>query len=367
MNTYVGLDVHSKQTFFHVQSDSGDSLAEGTFETQAVSIMQWAKDLELPQGTPIGLETGTQMHFVAHVLSGCGLKPIVIDAREVRVKARRVGQKCDRRDAFEICDGLRRDIWTNIVWVPPPEIVKLRKILSRRKHFVKVRTMQVNTVKFLMRSHGLKTAGLQLKSARAWSRLLGRKDMYEFAEHAGYHFEVWKLCTRVIGQLECELQQALSPFEQEMDLLRTMPGVALIVGATFIATLGTPDRFSDSSHVASYLGLVPFTYDSGQSERHGHITKRGAPMGRAMLVEAAQGARRITNPFNPYYRKLCVTRGKNKATVAVAHRMARILWRMWRDRQPFDLDQMNVLYDPSTRSKRVLFKLKNSPNGGDAH
>jgi hypothetical protein len=54
------------------------------------------------------------------------MAPVVIDAREVRVKARRIGQKSDRRDAFEVCDGLRRGIDTSIVYVPEEPIEKLR-------------------------------------------------------------------------------------------------------------------------------------------------------------------------------------------------------------------------------------------------
>ena len=61
----------------------------------------------------------------------------VIDAHEVRVKAHRPPQKSDRRDAFELCEGLRRGIYRAIVHVPPARIGALRETLSRRRHFVR--------------------------------------------------------------------------------------------------------------------------------------------------------------------------------------------------------------------------------------
>ncbi len=82
--------------------------------------------LQLPPGTPVALETGTSAFYVARALSALDLKPVVIDAHEVRVKARRPAQKSDRRDAFELCDGLRRDLYRSIVHIPSPAIVGIR-------------------------------------------------------------------------------------------------------------------------------------------------------------------------------------------------------------------------------------------------
>ncbi|TMA72680.1 MAG: IS110 family transposase [Deltaproteobacteria bacterium] len=80
-------------------------------------------------------------------------------------------------------------------------------------------------------------------------------------------------------------------------------------GLTLIAALADVTRFPSAKHVASYAGLIPSTHQSGDRDRHGRITKRGAPELRAMLCEPAQHARRPTHPLNPYFAKLCVRRG----------------------------------------------------------
>src|SRR5262245_62253790 len=76
---------------------------------------------------------------------------MVVDAREVRLKAHRPTQKSDRRDAFELCDGLRRGIYRAIVHVPPRPVARLRELLGRRRHVVRLETAQVNAVKRVLR------------------------------------------------------------------------------------------------------------------------------------------------------------------------------------------------------------------------
>lgn len=101
MELYIGLDVHGKQTVCVAQDEAGHLVAQGEVATTAEGFCQLVETLGTPKGTKIGLETGGQAMWVARLLSGIGMEPVVIDAREVRQKARRLGQKRDRRDAFE--------------------------------------------------------------------------------------------------------------------------------------------------------------------------------------------------------------------------------------------------------------------------
>src|SRR4030095_17170688 len=87
------------------------------------------------------------------------LQPVVVDAHEVRLKAYRPTQKSDRRDAAELCEGVRRGMYRSIVHVPDAAVVRLRAILARRRHFVRVQTAQVSAVKALLRAAGLRGVG----------------------------------------------------------------------------------------------------------------------------------------------------------------------------------------------------------------
>lgn len=358
MRLYVGLDVHSKRTFYCVQDEEGTCVMKGEVETSLKGYEEMLAAIGPPVGTKVALETGTQAGWAWKVLKGLGMEPVVIEAGEVRRKARRPNQKTDGTDAFEICDGSRRDIYVGIVWVPPPEIERLRAVISRRRSFVRLRTSQVNAVRFLFRTRGLSTAGLWLKCEASWENLLARAEEEELREHVRMHMEQWRLACRHIERLEEELREAVEPFAEVMELLRTIPGVGPITAATFIAVIGDPARFDTSAKVASYIGLTPSMYDSGQRERHGHITKRGSATLRSALCEAAHSARRASHPLHPYFARACAKSGYRKANTAVAQRLARIMWAVWSKRRAFDLKHLNVVRDGRKIAKTVHYRIK---------
>ena len=314
--------------------------------------------LQAPADTPVALETGTQCAWVHRVMQAQGMAPVVVEAGEVRAKARRRAQKNDERDAFELCDGLRRGIFARIVWIPGLSISRLRELLRRRAHFVRLSTSQINAAKFLLRTRGLPTARVELRSARGWRALAASEALDPEARLCvTLHEQVWLLARSIIEQLEALLKEALKPFAEEIELLQTVPGVGPITAAAFIAAVGDPSRFATSGHVASYLGLVPSSHSSGDSERGGRITKEGNGALRALLCECAHQARRTAHPLNPYHRKLSAQKGSMRATVAVAHRLARILYQVWKKREPFDEAKLGVVRETRVTRRTTHYQL----------
>ena len=358
MAVYIGMDVHCKKTVYVAQDDGGKVIGQGSVPTNVGGLAEMLAKVDAPSGTRIGLETGAQAAWVSGVLCDLGMEPVVIDAREVRAKARRINQKSDSRDAFEICDGLRRGIYTSIVYVPGPQIQRLRRVLSRRRHFVRLCTSQVNAAKFLLRSVGLSTQAASLKSDRAWLRLLARPAVAPLRRYLAMHRELWGVATEKVLACEKELARALEPFQETAALLQSVPGVGVVTSASYIAVVGTPERFADSSHVSSYIGLVPSTYSSGEQERTGHITKRGSGELRMLLCEAAHHAARAQHPLNPYFSRICARHGYKKAVVAVAQRLERILFQMWRKKEAFDVNQLNVVPEKHVRTRTVYWRIR---------
>ncbi|MFH0963673.1 MAG: IS110 family transposase [Planctomycetota bacterium] len=356
MEVYLGMDVHCKKSVYVAQDDSGKVIQQGVVPT---TLEGFAKMLAAVPALPrTGLETGTQAMWVAAALSSLGARPVIIDAREVRIKARRAKQKSDFRDAFEICDGLRRGMYTSIVYVPDPAIQRLRRVLSRRRHFLRIRTSQVNASKYLLRSVGLSEEADSLTTEGAWRKLIDRPPVADLRAHLSLHRDLWRVAHAGLLACDAELSQAVQPFRDIAQLLQTAPGVGPLTSAGFIAVLATPERFPDSSHVASYIGLVPSTYDSGDAVRHGHITKRGASHLRMLLSEAAQHAADTRHPLNPYFSRIAARQGYKKAVVAVAHRLARILFEMWRKKQPFDPRELNVVPEKHVRARTLYWRIR---------
>ncbi len=356
---YVGLDVHSKKTVYVIQDSDGEVTAEGAIPTHRDGIRSMVEKHALKLGTRVCMESGTQAPVVCDALVERGLVPVVVDANEVRKKARRTGQKTDRRDAFEICDGLRRGIWDAIVYVPLPAIRRLRGILSRRRHFVRLSTQQINAGRFLFRTECLSAeAPACLTTAGGWKKAIASEQTSLIREHLRLHSKTWALANEHIALLEKELRVALEPVKDIMDWLTSVPGVGLITAASFIAIVGDPTRFRDSNHVVSYLGLAPSMYDSGDTERHGHITKAGPPQMRALLCEVAQQTAKRTHPLNPYFVRVAAKSGYKKAAIAIAQRLARIMYRMWLNAERFDVSKLNVERDGTARTKIYDWKIK---------
>lgn len=218
-----------------------------------------------------------------------------------------------------------------------------RELIARRRHFVRLKSAQVNAVKRLLRSSGLGGLSRSLQLASGWEKLIGAL----LAEPAleGFvrcHHAVWKTAQKQLQWLDGQLEAQMTHAEPELQRLMTAPGVGRIVASTFLAVVGEASRFAGAKKAASYAGVVPSTFQSGERDRHGHITKRGSAELRAMLCEAAHHAQRVNSPFHPFFTKVKMRRGYRMAIVAVAHRLCRILYAMLRDETTFDLAKAGV-------------------------
>jgi transposase len=122
-------------------------------------------------------------------------------------------------------------------------------------------------------------------------------------------------------------QQALS--WPEIRRLMTVPGVNLICAASFIAAVGSANRFLTSRKLVAYLGLDPKVKQSGEAPaRSGRISKRGSPSARWALVEAAWTAVNQPGPLHAFYERTRARRGHGKAIVAAARKLAILFWCM---------------------------------------
>jgi transposase len=359
MKYYVGMDVHSKESVFVMADTKGKIRAQGTLATTVEGLQRWQAHYQVPRETPVAVESGTLAFFVARQLRALGLTPVVVDAHEVRLKAQRPRQKSDRRDAHELCEGLRRGLYRSIIHIPPVAISALRETLSRRRHFVRVQTAEINAAKHVLRAAGLGQLKAHLRTATGWSKLSTALTAHPTLQQAlKHHQALWQQAQTEVQALEQHLAEQQRPFAADLQRLQTIPGVGPIVALTVVAVFSEVERFPSAKHVASYAGLVPTTYQSGERERHGHITKQGSGELRAMLCEAAQHARRADHPLNPHFAALCAKRGYRMAVVAVAHRLCRIMFAMLRTTTDFDIKQLGIEEGPFTRTTVRRYRRK---------
>ena len=132
-----------------------------------------------------------------------------------------------------------------------------------------------------------------------------------------------------IGRWDQELERRVKQ-DELTQRLKTVPGVGAQTAFAFQTFIGEVDRFGSAKKVSSYFGLVPRERSSGETRHLGHITKQGDGLMRPLLIEAALRATRKPGPLREYYRRMVRHKGKAKLRVAVARKLAGILYQMWK-------------------------------------
>ena len=129
--------------------------------------------------------------------------------------------------------------------------------------------------------------------------------------------------------------EAVTRPDARVQRLRTVPCVGPVTAAAFVATIDDAQRFHRAHEVEAYLGLVPRELSSGESQRRGRITKVGNRRMRGLLVQAAVSMLRLRDPRTAALRRwatgIAARRGKKIAVVALARRLAGLLYAMLRD------------------------------------
>lgn len=129
--------------------------------------------------------------------------------------------------------------------------------------------------------------------------------------------------------------------------LMTVPSVGPITAAAFIAALDDVARFDGAAQVTSYLGLVPREYSSGEHQHRGRILRSAHPYVQSLLIQAAWRMSRSSNAKTAGLRAwadaITHRRGKKVAMVALARRLTRILFAMWRDQSEYQATRVRMI------------------------
>jgi transposase len=151
------------------------------------------------------------------------------------------------------------------------------------------------------------------------------------------------MLNRQISEADAELGKIVRE-DEVVRRLCTAPGVGPVTATTFASTIDDASRFGAAKQVRAYLGLVPREYSSGERQRRGRISKAGGGRARTLPVEAAWLVLRRRKAKNAslydWAMRIAGRRGRARACVALARKMAGILYAMWRDGTEFDPDAL---------------------------
>jgi transposase len=294
---------------------------------------------QLPKATVI-MEACGSAHYWARQIEKLGHRAILLPPQHVRPYVLR--NKTDRADTKGLFEAYRNED-IHPVPIKSPQQQLLSSLHRLRAGWLAERTDRLNTLRGLLREQGIFIpVGAEQVVPQTWAAL---EDADSAIPDALRPF-LAEVCHEV-GELErriqsCERQlEALAEQIPAVNRLLSVPGIGLLIATALVAFVGDIQRFPSARHFASYLGLTPKERSSGSIRRLGRISKRGDVYLRTLLIHGARSALRAAKTqkhpdrLRAWAVRLEKASGYNKAAVALANRLARIAWAVWRHDTPF--------------------------------
>jgi len=331
---YGAIDLHLRRSHFRIVEADGTTVREGKCDTTRADLTR-----VFGPYAPLRLllESSTESEWVAQHLESLGHTVIVADpnyAAMYGARSRKV--KTDGRDTAALFEACRLGIYRRAHRVSPAQRAR-RQQLRIRRHLVQLRSRSVNLLRAILRQEGWR---LPSGSVEAIETRLDRLTLPAALTAILTPLRGW---VRALNQLLAAADDQVVQLAQQDPIARhlmTAPGVGPVVALTFQAVLDDPARFGrDAGRASAFIGLVPSEASSGERRHKGHITKTGPRDLRALLVQASwviwRGRSGAGAALRIWAQALAARRGRRIAIVALARRLSRILFAMWRDRRDF--------------------------------
>ena len=291
-------------------------------------------------GATVAMETGLCCRWISALAKSCGCDVLVGNARKLAA-IWQSKQKNDENDALLIAELARasRRLF-HPVELRDDARHEMVQVIELREVAVSQRTQAVNSVRGLCKAHGVfipkcdascfhKVAADAIPDGMAW----------KFKPMLRHLKEVAATIKRYDAMLE---EYAQKHFKEEVELLRTVPGVGPITSCAFVALIADPERFGSARDAGAYFGLTPGQDKSGDKDAPKHITKTGSALMRHLLVTAANHILRASSPDTALKRhgeRICARGGKvarRKAKTAVARKLAVVMLAMLKSGKAYD-------------------------------
>lgn len=327
---FTALDLHKREIEAGTLNDAGQLTFRQRFPATREAILAFAQK-HLSKSHHLVVEATFNTWAVVELL-----RPFVASitvSNPVLTKAIAFAKiKTDKVDVLTLAHLLRLGYLPS-VWIPDPATQELRRQTTERANLTHDRTRLKNRIHAILNARLIQAPDpLFNEEGLAWLQKLpldptGRRSL-----------------DRLLAQLQLVEQQILAAaqalavqahHDPRVRLLMTLPGVGFATAQTILAALGDLSRFPSPDHAASYLGLVPSTYQSGDKTYHGRITKHGSAHARWMLVEAAQHLDDHPGPLGAFFRKLAAKKNRNIAVVATARKLVILAWHLLKSNRPY--------------------------------
>ncbi len=332
--TLIGIDL-AKSIF---QVCGVDEQLKPVFNRQ-VRRAQLTRFVERYPGVPICMEACSGSNYWGRQFMAQGHDVTLIPPQHVKPFVK--GNKNDAKDALAICEASRRP---NMRTVEPRSLEQTDCVMSHR---VRERRMQqriqvTNQIRGVLNEYGL--VFRQGPSALRTGLEGALEDVHnalspQARELLDDLLNEWLMLDAQIKRCDQRIREH-GKHNSVIQRLQTIHGVGELISSAAWAVLGTGGTFHSGRCFAANLGLVPREHSSGGKQRLGAITKRGDRYLRKLLVQASQNVLRYAanhpqDRLSVWAAQVAQRRGHHKAVVAVANKLARIIWAVVEHGQPY--------------------------------
>lgn len=389
----AGLDVHKETVVACVLYGSLDrrpkkeTITFGTTVKELLKLQDWLVEHKV---TDVAMEsTGVYWKPVWNILEG---EFTLILANAQRIK-NVPGRKTDVSDAYWIAKLLRAGL-VEPSFVPPVEFRDLRDLTRYRRKLLGHATSEKNRIHKILQDANIKLSTyvsdvfgvsgrallesilngevLEIDQVKAIVKTTLKKKVPQIVDALNsrirphhreliqMHYDHLNYIEKQIEELESKINQLVTPYREEIDLLMTIPGIKQDAAAGILAEIGIDmSNFPTEKHIASWGGFSPGNNESAGKKKNTKSTKGNKGL-KSVLCQVSWAAMKTKDSrLSSFYYRIVKRRGPNKANMALAHLILRIIYQMLKTKTPYK--ELGWDYLPSKERKEDYFikKLQN--------
>lgn len=363
----AGIDVHRMEhvvTILISQPDGSvvnETRAFGAFKRDLAALVAWLLEHRIQQ--VVMESTGIYWKSVYAHLEAAGIPALVVNAFHVKNVP---GRKTDVRDSEWLAQLARFGLLRGS-FIPPQDLRELRLVSRYRKKLVDSLAGEKNRLHKLLDDAGIKLGGVvsdidgvcarkmvegliaggtaEQLCTLGKGKLKSSPEVLQAAmdgELSARHRLVLTAALSHLRHLEQQVAEldryliaAMKPYAWAWHLLQTIPGIDEIMAAMILIEIGDDLlRFGSAARLASWAAVCPGNNESAGKRKSGK-TRKGNPILRYLLCEAANAARRSKTVFRAKYESLVIRRGHKKTIIALAHKLLRTIYVVLTRRKPY--------------------------------
>jgi transposase len=322
---HVGVDLDKRSSQIAVLTEDGE-IAQQRLPNDPARLGKFFA--QLPAQPRVAIEASGTWWWLVDLLEQLGHRPILSNPKQTKaIAAARL--KNDRVDAERLALLLRGDLLPT-VWIPPASLREARELIRRRIQLVWLRGVIRNRLHAM-----LARRNLQPTSGKSWLTQRGQRELQRLAL-TETPSRIREDCATLLPTLDAQIRRLDADLvarwgrDPRVQRLTTIPGIGPFIAIVLVLELGDIQRFTHAKQVASYVGLTPRVRASAGRVRAGNISKEGNRLLRWVLVLAATQAIRRRGPLRTWFHAVKKRRGKKVARVALARRLAEIVFHVWK-------------------------------------